>query len=78
MIAALLKNWSFFRLLRLLLGIMIVIQAIEIRDVFLGLLGGVFSFMPLFNMGCCSVNACSVSKVKSTNDKTDIDYEEVA
>jgi hypothetical protein len=78
MIAALLKNWSFFRLLRLLVGIMIVIQAIEIRDVILVLLGGVFCFMPLFNIGCCSVNTCFVSKVKSTNDKTDIDYEEVA
>lgn len=70
-------NWNFFRFLRFVLGIIIVIQAIMARDWVFGLAGLFFSGMALFNAGCCGTGACYTPPVKNTNNTKDITYEEL-
>lgn len=75
---AFLSNWTFFRLLRLVLGIMMLIQAIMLKDVLLGIAAVVFSIMALSNIGCCGVNACCDSPKTTPKDSSkEIIYEEV-
>jgi len=54
------KNWNFMRAVRLILGIFIIIQSAVLKDWQMGLLGMIFSAMPLFNIGCCGTTGCSV------------------
>ena len=71
------QNWTFFRAIRLIMGIAILIQAFIIKDFFLGFAGVIFSGMALFNAGCCGSNGCSTSPISTKNKTKDISYEEV-
>ena len=71
------QNWTFFRAIRLIMGIAIIIQAIIVKDAFLGFAGVIFSGMALFNAGCCGSNGCTTTPVKTKNKTKDISYEEV-
>ena len=64
------------RLVRLLLGGVIIFQAFAASDVVLGLLGLMFSGMALFNIGCCGASGCSVP-VNRKGQSNEINYEEV-
>lgn len=72
----LLKGWNMMRLLRLVLGIIIIGQAFAGKDVVLGILGFLLTGMALLNMGCCGVNGCAVPSQRNTGSK-DIHYEEI-
>ncbi len=65
------------RVLRLALGVFIIVQGIQAQQwLFVGL-GGLFSLMPLLNIGCCGTSGCN-TPVRRTNKKTeDITYEEI-
>lgn len=65
------------RLLRLAVGIFIIVQSFMDKQWLLVGLGGLFSLMPLLNIGCCGVSGCSTSIPKSNKKKEDITYEEV-
>lgn len=65
------------RVLRLLIGLFIVGQAVVAHDAVLGLLGGVFSLMALLNTGCCGSGTCMTVPENRSADKKDIHYEEV-
>jgi hypothetical protein len=71
------QNWTFFRAIRLIMGIAIIIQAIIVKDAFLGFVGVIFSGMALFNAGCCGSNGCTTTPVNTKNKTKDISYEEV-
>lgn len=73
-----LKNWNFFRFIRLLMGILIIFQAFTVKDFFLGIAGLLFTSMTLFNIGCCGAGSCYSGKTKTENNTKDIEYEEVA
>ena len=75
----LLTNWNFFRLIRLFLGVMIVVQSFEVKDWMYGLVGILFSLMALFNKGCCSVNGCAtpIKKIENNESTEEISYKEV-
>lgn len=73
----LLNNWTFFRAIRLIMGIAIIIQAFVTKDILFGLVGFVFSGMALFNTGCCGTNSCNTFNVKSNKKSKEITYEEV-
>jgi len=47
-----LHNWNFFRIIRLVLGIMIMVQSIQFREYWFVLVGLVFTGMAVFDMGC--------------------------
>ncbi len=71
------SNWNFMRFLRLILGIVIIVQSIIIKDWPLALLGLLFTAMPVFNIGCCGVGSCAVPDKKRDEIKKEIMYEEV-
>lgn len=71
------KNWNFMRLLRLAMGIYIIIIGIQESNIWFGILGGMLSLMPLFNIGCCGVTGCNLSSVKSNKKMEDITFTEV-
>lgn len=73
----LLNNWNFMRFFRLALGIAIIVQAAVAKDWMIGLMGLIFTAMPLFNMGCCSTGACTAPVKKNREPNKEITYEEV-
>jgi hypothetical protein len=71
------SNWNFMRFFRLALGIVIIVQSVMARDWTMGILGGLFTIMPLFNIGCCGVGGCATPNRKNIEPVKDITYEEV-
>lgn len=71
------KNWNFMRMLRLALGILIIVQGIMANEWLLVGVGGLFSLIPLMNMGCCGVSGCSTPAPRSNKKTKDITYEEI-
>ena len=74
---AILTNWTFFRVLRLLMGLAIVVQAIIARDTLFGIAGLIFTSMALFNASCCGAGGCNTPVKKTEKPLKDITYEEV-
>lgn len=77
MLYTILHNWTFFRFLRLAMGMLIIVQGILGKDWFFALAGLAFSLMALFNTGCCAGSSCAAPISKYTDSKKDITYEEV-
>lgn len=71
-----LKNWNFMRIFRLLLGIVISIQALNANDKMMLFFGGLFIILPLFNLGCCG-SSCAPNYSKEKSIKKEFNYEEV-
>jgi len=71
------SNWNFMRLVRLGLGITIIIQSFIAKDFTMGILGALFTGMPVFNVGCCGVGGCATPVNKNTEITQEITYEEV-
>lgn len=74
---AILTNWTFFRVLRLLIGLGIIIQAFISKDTLFGVAGLIFTSMAVFNMGCCGVGGCATPPKKLDTNSKGITYEEV-
>ncbi len=74
---AILSNWNFMRFVRLGLGIAIIVQSVLIKDWTMGIIGVLFTSMPVFNIGCCGVGGCAAPVKKSNETTKDITYEEV-
>ena len=76
---SILGNWNFMRFVRLGLGIAIIVQSVIVKDWTMGILGLLFTCMPVFNIGCCGANGCNTDYKNNNkkNDVTDVDYEEV-
>jgi hypothetical protein len=75
---SLVSNWSFMRLIRLVLSIIILVQAFSVHDTAM-ILAGIFLLgMTLANVGCCGVNSCTapMPKNKTVKEET-ISYEEI-
>jgi hypothetical protein len=71
------KGWHFFRILRLILGCIIIGQAFIVKDIMFGILGLLFSLMAIFDINGCGVGACSISQQRKNSNTTDIKYEEI-
>ena len=69
------RKWNMIRLLRLLMGCAIVIQAIVEKEVIFGLVGLAFAVMALFNFSCCGSGTCYTNSKKESGKE--ISYEEV-
>lgn len=66
------------RFLRLVIGVVVLIQGIQADEWMLVVLGGLFSLMPFFNLSMCGVGNCEVPQRRSTGSKLeDVTYEEV-
>lgn len=72
------KNWNWFRILRLVLACIIIGQAFVMKDVVFGIAGLLFAMMAIFNVSCCGVNGCSMPRANTKQNETvDIQYEEI-
>jgi hypothetical protein len=71
-------NWHFMRWLRLGLGLVIGIQAIQNHEPVLGLLSAFLLFQAVTNTGCCGANGCAVPTSKKPSHKQEeIEFEEL-
>ncbi len=73
------SNWTFLRFIRLIMGLVIVAQAVVAHDAMFGVAGFLFTIMALFNTGCCAAGSCNtVTKPADKNTApANITYEEV-
>ena len=71
------SNWSFFRFLRLLIGIAVIVQAIIQKDMLFGMAGVLFTTMAVFNASCCGSGGCYTPAKKTVQKDQEISYEEV-
>ncbi len=74
------KNWDLMRVLRLALGIIIIMQGVQTREWSFVVLGGLFSLMPLMNIGCCGASRCNTVAPKRNQKNEEIEeiiYEEI-
>ena len=75
---ALLSPWGFTRWLRLIVGILFLVQAIYLADVFIGIVSGFLLLQALSNTGCCGVGApCARPTETKTDEGKDLRFEEV-
>ncbi len=72
-----LNNWNFMRFLRLGLGIAIIVQSALAGNWAMGIVGLLFTAMPVFNIGCCGTAGCATPINKSSETLKDTRYEEV-
>jgi hypothetical protein len=74
-----LSNWNFMRALRLILGVIIVVQGFEAKEWMYAFAGILLSGMAIANIGCCGVGGCSVPSRKEniSSIQNDITYEEI-
>lgn len=55
-----LSQWSVMRILRLVMGIIIIIQGVKSEMWLIAGLGVLFTILPLLNMGCSANGSCQV------------------
>ena len=76
MIKTLLNNWSIMRGLRLVIGIIALVQSVFQKDITLGIIAGFLLLTAIANVGCCGSNGCAVNFSNRKKDK-EIEYEEL-
>jgi len=77
-----LNNWSFMRIVRLILATIILIEAWKNSETLFAIIGGVLFFQSVLNMGCCGSSGCDTDhsqkrKISSEISKEDVIFEEV-
>lgn len=65
------------RIIRLALGIFIMVQGIQTADWLFVIFGGLFTLMPLFNIGCCATAECRTAVPRNHQKIEDTTYEEI-
>lgn len=54
------RQWTLQRLLRLIIGMVVVTQGVVSEVWMIAVLGGVFAVMALFNVSACATGRCAV------------------
>lgn len=72
-------NWNLMRALRLVLGLVILVQGIQAQETMYAIAGLLLSGMALANIGCCGPGGCGVPQlpINSKEPVKEIEYEEV-
>lgn len=60
-----LKNWDAIRIIRLMLGAVVVAYAISSEEYAFLILGGLLLFQAIMNVSCCGASGCNTAKGKS-------------
>ena len=76
MIKTLLSNWSIMRGLRLVMGLIALVQSIIQKDVTLGIIAGFLLLTAIANVGCCGSRGCTVDYSKPKKE-SEVVYEEL-
>jgi hypothetical protein len=74
-----LANWNFMRALRLILGVIIIVQGVQQKEFMYAFAGVLLSGMAIANIGCCGVGGCNVPARKMDKEiiNKEITYEEI-
>jgi len=75
----LLYQWNFARVIRLVLGIMVLIQGFTLKQYFLGSIGGIIALLALLGYSACGAAGCAPNIHNDHSKKSvgRIDYEEL-
>ena len=79
----LLTNWHFMRILRLGIGIMMAVMAIQSKDPMIGIFSVFFLYQSVTDTGCCGTQTCYMPgnekniKTKLIENNGDNGYDEV-
>ncbi len=74
----LLTGWNVMRWIRLAMGIMCTIQAIQLHDKFLGVIAIILLYQSLANKGCCGANTCAnQGSSKQNKSIAEINFQEI-
>ena len=76
MMKAILNNWSIMRGLRLVIGLIALVQSVIQKEITLGIVAGFLLLTAIANIGCCGVNGCAVNFSNRKKEK-EIGYEEL-
>lgn len=73
------SSWHLMRWIRLIFGVLIGVQALVVKDGWMGLLGVFFLFQAFSNTRCCGTTSCAPSYKNQHKEHTtdDITYEEI-
>lgn len=74
---AILNNWTLVRALRVIIGLVIIAEAIQRKDVISTIAASVFTALGLFNVGCCGSSSCALPVKRNELNNNDVSYEEV-
>ena len=73
----LITNWNAFRIIRLILGLMVLVQGIVVLDATSITIGALFTGLTLFGSGCAAGNCYIPSNYSVKQKVEDIKHEEV-
>ena len=62
------SNWHLMRWIRLIVGLFLIEQAIQLHEILYGFMALFFLFQAVFNTGC-GLNGCAVSPIKKNKDE---------
>jgi hypothetical protein len=80
LIQSLRAPWTLLRIIYLVIGAMLIAQAVQSRDIPFALVGGLFLYQSIFNTGCCGVGGAvneSSAKEGPQQSLQDTDYTEI-
>jgi hypothetical protein len=72
-----LTQWDFMRILRLVFGIYIGIQAVITLDLLSAVVAVFFLYQAYANTGCCGVSSCPTPINTNSNTLENVEYEQV-
>jgi hypothetical protein len=73
-----LANWNAMRVLRLVLGVVVMVQGVNNGEALYFVLGGMLVLMALANAGYCGAGGCAVDTRRNrVKEEKEIVYEEV-
>ncbi len=75
--ARLTSGWTFTRIIRLALGIVILIQAYQMQSAMFALFGSWFFGQAALGVGCCGPQGCGVPLYKEADEVKEITYEKI-
>lgn len=78
----LITGWTFLRIVRLALSLIITVEAWNSSEMLFAILGGFLAFQAIFNYGCCGASGCDIdhrrSKSKSSGETNEVTtFEEI-
>jgi hypothetical protein len=73
------QHWDFMRILRLVIGVTVIGQAVMMHELLLAIGGGMLTTMAVLNIGCCGAQGCGVNPRKEISPKglEETQFEEV-
>jgi hypothetical protein len=58
------QRWDFMRILRLVIGVTVIGQAVMMHELLLAIGGGMLATLAVLNIGCCGAQGCGVNPRK--------------